>query len=180
MVAARADFFEQAAKKGYTVLSGPGALEASHRRAVAVSDEGFQLAPVMQRAIEILSRNRKGYFLMVEWDAHTDNQKAGLDRVVEFDKVIRSTASSPAHKDTLFLFTADHSFDLRNLAGARGKPLLETTGATKTEGKHTGEEVLVAAKGPGASRIRGYMDNTSLFGVMMSALGWKPAAAAVR
>ena len=49
---------------------------------------------------------------------------------------------------------------------------------------HTGEAVLVAAQGPGAQRVRGYMANTDLFGVMMDAYGWKepswsaPAAAA--
>ncbi len=38
---------------------------------------------------------------------------------------------------------------------------------------HTGEEVLVAAQGPGAERVRGYLANTDLFGIMMDALGWK-------
>jgi alkaline phosphatase len=33
--------------------------------------------------------------------------------------------------------------------------------------------VLVAAQGPGAERVRGYLANTDLFGVMMDAFGWK-------
>jgi len=37
----------------------------------------------------VLSRNQKGYFLMVEWDLHTDDVKRGLDRTVVIDKVIR-------------------------------------------------------------------------------------------
>ena len=37
---------------------------------------------------------------------------------------------------------------------------------------HTGEEVLVAAQGPGAERVRGYMANTDMFRVMMAAYGW--------
>ena len=38
---------------------------------------------------------------------------------------------------------------------------------------HTGEPVMVAATGPGADRVRGYMQNTDLFRVMLSAFGWK-------
>ena len=38
---------------------------------------------------------------------------------------------------------------------------------------HTGEEVLAAAQGPGAERVRGYMANTDLFRVMMAAFGWE-------
>jgi alkaline phosphatase len=37
---------------------------------------------------------------------------------------------------------------------------------------HTGEEVLVAADGPGSEAVRGYMANTDLFHVMMNAFGW--------
>ena len=43
----------------------------------------------------------------------------------------------------------------------------------RVNGGHAGEEVLVAAQGPGAARVHGYVDNTDLFGVMMAAFGWK-------
>jgi alkaline phosphatase len=39
---------------------------------------------------------------------------------------------------------------------------------------HSGEHVLVAARGPGAERIRGYLSNTDLFRVMLAAYGWLP------
>jgi alkaline phosphatase len=39
---------------------------------------------------------------------------------------------------------------------------------------HTGEEVLVAATGPGADRVRGYLANTDIFRIMMDAYGWTP------
>jgi alkaline phosphatase len=38
---------------------------------------------------------------------------------------------------------------------------------------HTGEDVLVAAQGPGAERVRGLLSNTDLFQIMMAAYGWK-------
>jgi alkaline phosphatase len=43
---------------------------------------------------------------------------------------------------------------------------------------HTGEEVVVAAQGPGARRVRGFIANTDLFRIMMSAYGWKEDAPA--
>jgi len=43
---------------------------------------------------------------------------------------------------------------------------------------HTAEEVVVAARGPGAERVRGFLSNTDVFHVMMAAYGWKPAGAA--
>ena len=79
----------------------------------------FSLAEAMQVAVRMLSRNPKGYFLMVEWDTHTDNLRRGLDRMVELDKVIEQTAQT--RKDTLVLFTADHSFDIRVRGGQTGQ-----------------------------------------------------------
>ena len=103
---------------------------------------------------------------------------------------IERTAAQ-AGGDTLLLFTADHSFDVRVRGGQPGQALLEgfeaaeakrieekrrdiRIPAVRMDNGHTGEEVLVAAQGPGAERVRGYLDNTDLFNVMMDALRWKP------
>jgi alkaline phosphatase len=88
--------------------------------------------------------------------------------------------------DALILFTADHSYDLRIHDGNKGEPLLsaaEKSTATndkdsirfanvRRDDDHTGEEVLVAAQGPGAQRVRGFLSNTDLFHIMMAAYGW--------
>jgi alkaline phosphatase len=89
--------------------------------------------------------------------------------------------------DTLILFTADHSYDFRIHDGAKGQPLLP--GVTDPEfgddqdsvrlanirrdDDHTAEDVPVAAQGPGAERVRGFLSNTDLFHVMMAAYGWE-------
>jgi alkaline phosphatase len=160
-------------------------------RAIVLLDSAeFDLAEAVQQALRMLSRNRKGYFLMVEWDTHTDLLRQGLDRMVALDRVIERTAQA-AGSDTLLLFTADHSFDIRVRGGQPGTPLLEgfdeaeakrieekrrdiRISAVRMDNGHTGEEVLAAAQGPGADRVRGYLANTDLFGVMMNAFGWKP------
>jgi alkaline phosphatase len=175
-----------ARENGRPVLASVAEIPASASRAIVLLDAGtFDKDEAVQAAIRILSRNRKGYFLMVEADTHTDPIRRGLDRLVALDKVIEKVART-VRSDTLLLFTADHSFDIRIRGGARGQVLLEGLDAAEAanpkspiritslrmENGHTGEEVLVAAQGPGAQRVRGYMANTDLFRVMMDAYGW--------
>jgi alkaline phosphatase len=59
---------------------------------MALFHKPFEIAPVVKKAIAILSRNPKGYFLMVEWYMHTDNVKRGLDNALAMDGVIAQTA----------------------------------------------------------------------------------------
>ncbi|MBK5293727.1 MAG: alkaline phosphatase [Acidobacteriia bacterium] len=164
---------------------------AGNLRPIVVMDKDISLNEAAPMALRALSKNRKGYFLMIEWDAHTDDPKKGLDNLVNFDKLIRAIASMVDLKNTLFVFTADHSFELRSVGGKRGDPLLngleewKKTHAAKESVQipalrvgrsHTGEEVVAAAQGPGAGLVRGFLPNTRLFHIMMSAAGWKPDA----
>jgi alkaline phosphatase len=173
--------------RGYAVLDSPDAVQADMKRVVALTDNGnFDPIPVVERATTILSRNKKGFFLMVEWDMHTDKVQRGLERAKTMDELVRRAAAR-AKDDTLVIFTADHSFDLRVRAGKKDEPLLdentlavvdgkETTGKApnvRVDDGHTGEQVLVAAKGPGAERVHGYILNTDLFHIMMAAFGWE-------
>jgi len=173
-------------KHGYAFVDSLDGIPADARRVAALLDrEDFDLAAATQRAVEILSRNRKGFFLMVESDVHTDNIRRGLERMVAFDQVIQRTAEQSKSADTLVLFTADHSFDLRIVGGTRKNvPLIGTEPQTQApagkarrglvvDGHHAGEEVLVAAQGAGAPRVRGFISNTDLFHIMMAAYGWR-------
>jgi len=173
--------------RGYAMYDRPEDIPPEAKRVVALFDEPFDPAPVVKRAIEILSRNPKGYFLMVEWDMHTDKLRRGLDQAVTMDKLVRQTAGQVNSRDTLILFTADHSFDLRVRSGKPGEPLLPETpaendapAAVQINNTHTAEEVLVAAMGPGAARVKGYMPNTRIFHILMAAYGWKETGASKR
>jgi alkaline phosphatase len=172
-----ANLAEELKKKNvdfYDSLSGWEA--SSTKRVVALMEgEDFDLGEAVNRAIAILSKNRKGFFLMVESNNHSKSPKKDLDRLVRFDQIIKSVAESH-RKDSLLLFTADHSYDLRLPKGRRTDPVVDNM---KVEGSHTGEEVLIAAEGPGAEQIRGYMQNTDLFQVMMRAYGWTPSTQAL-
>jgi alkaline phosphatase len=162
------------------------AIPAAAMRAAVLFDAGFDLEAATQRAIDVLSRNPKGFFLMVEGNVHVEELLLGLNRLVELDRTIRRTAERVG-PDTLLLFTADHSYDFRIHHGRKGQPLLP--GVTDPEfgddqdsvrlenvrrdDDHTADDVLVAAQGPGAERVRGFLANTDLFDTMMAAYGWK-------
>ncbi|MEO5923110.1 MAG: alkaline phosphatase [Bryobacteraceae bacterium] len=163
------DEVAKAAKR--TIYDSLGAVPADNMRPVVVQTDGVDVAAASRRAVEVLSKNRKGYVLMIEWDAHTDNPRVGLDNLVNFDKLIRELSAKVNLKDTLLLFTADHSFEIQLTGGKPGDPVLPSL---KTGRLHTGEEVVVAAQGAGSEQVKGFLPNTRLFQVMMDALGWKP------
>ncbi len=174
-------------QSGRPLYESLDAVPADAQRAIVLLERAadFSLAAAVDKTIEMLSANPKGFFLMVEGDMHTSKIDVGLRRVLELDDIIRATAKK-LPDDTLILFTADHSFDLRTDGGKRGEPLLRDDDdgysedgktyrgkAVRMDGDHTGEEVVVAAQGPGAERVRGYMLNTQIFRIMMQAYGWK-------
>jgi alkaline phosphatase len=175
-----------AKEKGRSILTSFAAVPEDATRAVVLLDSGeFDKTEAVTAAIRMLSRNKKGYFLMVEADTHALPIRRGLERLIGLDRAIEKV-SQLVRSDTLLLFTADHSFDLRIRGGRPGTPILEgleaaeaespkgpiRTPALRMENGHAGEEVLVAAQGPGAQRVKGYMANTDLFQVMMDAYGW--------
>jgi alkaline phosphatase len=96
--------------------------------------------------------------------------RKSLDNLANFDQIIACTVER-FRKDTLLLFTADHSYGLRLAGGRKGQDIVPLV---KVQAAHTAEEVLVAAVGPGSQHIKGAMENPELFRVMLSAYGWKP------
>jgi len=194
-LAARGDSFDALSKAHdrpiYATLADA---PAANLRPVVVADE-MDVHAATLRALDILQRSKTGYFLVVEWDAHTDDPRQGLQNVVDFDRLIAEVEKRVDLDDTLLLFTADHSFGLQVDGGQRGKPLLEGYDAWKASGSadgmvrlenvmvndnHTAEEVPALAIGAGAERVRGYFPNTYLFQVMMQAWGWKADPAPAR
>jgi alkaline phosphatase len=177
------------------ILSSLDEVPADATRAIVLFESSeFDVEAAVRTAHRILSKNKKGYFLMVEVDTHTDRMRRGIERMVLMDKVIEKTASLVG-RDTLLVLTADHSFDTQLRSGRLGTPLLDgledaevrakeeksptlRTPTLRMENSHTGEPVIVAAKGPGADRVHGFMLNTDIFNVMMQAYGWKPIVAA--
>jgi alkaline phosphatase len=183
-----ADIDKELRASGRSVYDSIDAIPANARRVVALFDDNdFDVDAATAKAIRILSNNPKGFFLMVEWDLHPSHPERCLNTVVKLDRLIRRTAEQ-MDKNTLVLFTADHSFDFRLLRGKKGFDIKLPAGpnAEKIDAgerpdvvigtSHTGEEVLVAAQGPGSERVTGILSNTDLFRIMLSAYGWSPDA----
>ncbi len=178
-----------ARSKNRSIYSSLAAVPADDPRPIVLLEKDMDVPAAARLALRSLSRNRKGYFFMIEWDAHATDPQRGLDNIVGFDKLIREIAATVDLKDTLLLFTADHSFELRTVGGKRGEPLLKGLDEWKQRHRppepveipslragrsHTGEEVLVAAQGSGSEQVRGFLPNTQLFRIVMDAYGWKP------
>jgi alkaline phosphatase len=72
------------------------------------------LTEMTSKAIDILSQNRKGYFLMVEGGRidhahHNGNAFRALSDTVELSNAVRAAAKKVNLDDTLIIVTADHS-----------------------------------------------------------------------
>lgn len=119
------------------------------------------LSEMTTKAIDLLAKNPKGYFLLVEggkidMGSHLNNAKRTLTEAVEFSKAIQAALAKVDLKDTLVVVTADHSHGLvlsgyaaRNapilgLAGNEGEPIVAGDGKAYT--------VLSFATGPGGAK----------------------------
>ncbi|MCZ6670778.1 MAG: alkaline phosphatase [Acidobacteria bacterium] len=88
------------------------------------------LSQMTAKAIDILARNRKGFFLMVEGGRidhahHASNAYRALTETIEFAKAVQVAIDRVDRKKTLILVTADHSMAF-SMSGypARGNPIL--------------------------------------------------------
>ena len=153
-------------------------LDNSRDRVIALFDDPeFDFTEAVRQAVARLSRNPKGYLLIAHSDCHTGKTRTSLSRLVALDKAVAATAE-PAKNNTLILFTADHSYDLR----IKGENLTETSrasdyknigAAVSLEDEHTAEEVPLLAEGPGSERVHGFIPNTEIFHIMMAGLGFE-------
>ncbi len=117
-----------------------------HYEADRENDTGEEpsITEMTEKAIDILSKNNKGYFLMVESGRIDHGHHAGsaynaLTDTIEFSNAVQK-AVDMAGEDTLILVTADHSH-VFTIAGypTRGNPILgkvvqnDSSGAPQTE-----------------------------------------------
>jgi alkaline phosphatase len=111
-----------------------GLFEPSHMRYEADRSKDSagepSLAEMTTKALEILKKNRRGYYLMVEGGRidhahHAGNAYRALTDTIAFAAAVRAAAKKTDPRDTLILVTADHSH-VMTIAGypARGNPIL--------------------------------------------------------
>jgi alkaline phosphatase len=131
----------------------------------AMPERGSMLPDATEAALNILSTNKNGFFLMVEgsqidWAGHDNNGSQVVKEVLDFDQTVGRVLDF-AQKDghTLVIITADHETGgLALLNGRFGSDDMKVVFQSKD---HTGVPVPVFAYGPGAEDFTGFMENTS-------------------
>ncbi|XP_022916361.2 alkaline phosphatase-like [Onthophagus taurus] len=134
-----------------------GLFESSHcAYHLDANDEDPSLEEMTEAAINILKKDDKGFFLLVEGGridhAHHNNlARKALDETVEFAKAIQKAKEITDEEDTLIVVTADHAHVFTvNGYPSRGNNIF---GIADTADDNKGYTTLSYANGPG---YRGY------------------------
>jgi alkaline phosphatase len=180
------DLTQELQQKGYRVLrdmdqiaqvkSGKlaGLTADDHNNPVPNREMNLPLST--QTALNILSQNKQGFFIMIEgsqidWGGHQNNTGYIVREMLDFDQAIgKALDFAASDEETLIIVTADHETGGMGIAGGNMK-----TGMVKgafTSGDHTGVMVPIFAYGPGAENFTGIMENTDIAKNIMKLLGF--------
>ncbi|GJL71610.1 MAG: alkaline phosphatase [Nitrosomonas sp.] len=106
------------------------------------------IAEMTGKAIDILQKNEKGFFLMVESGRidhahHAGNAFRALDDTIAFAEAVSIAMDKTNVRDTLIIVTADHSH-VFTIAGypTRGNPILGKVVSNDSSGDSSGIETL--------------------------------------
>ncbi|BFN37793.1 alkaline phosphatase [Fidelibacter multiformis] len=133
------------------------------------ASEGFEITLEMmtRKALDILSNNNKGFFLMVEgsqidWGGHANDMEYIRDEMLAFDDAVGAVLDfAEEDKNTLVIVTADH--ETGGMAVLSGDfeehELVGYDFATKG---HSAVMVPVFSFGPSAKLFGGMQDNTDI------------------
>lgn len=175
---------EELKEKGYQIENDLDKIESIKKgklaALVADGDAGRlenrkNMLPVStQTAINILNKNKKGFFLMVEgsqidWGGHAGSTIYVVEDMLDFDKSIgRALKFAAKNGETLVIITADHETGGMAITGGSME-----TGVVKAgfpTGGHTATMVPVFSYGPGAKEFIGIMENTDIYAKMKKLL----------
>lgn len=162
----------------------------------ASTEKEPSLAEMTVMATSILSKNPKGFFLMVEGGridhaGHERNQSHNVADTLAFDDAVKSALDfARQNNDTLVIVTADHECgglvlqpeNLQDYEDGLLDPLfasgmVHVTGQgydlmiAADEATHTAVDVPIMASGPDGKLVsEGRLDNTQIFEIMREAL----------
>ena len=191
------NLIEESQAKGYAYVCDQAGLlgvdtSSTPRLLGLFADDGFRrpfsptLAEMTKIAIEILSQDEEGFFLMVEagqidWAGHDNDPEGVFESVAGFDEAVAlGQAYQQAEPNTLLIVTADHETGGMSI-------YFESTGSFREDGpfaiadggtfyvtwlgtSHTGVDVPVTASGPWAYLLAGHYANTFIYEVMWAAM----------
>jgi alkaline phosphatase len=146
-----------------------------------LNGRGDMLTAASGKAIEILKKNPKGFFLMIEgsqidWAGHENSADTLVDETLDFDKAVGIAlefAKNDGH--TLVVITADHETGGVTITGGDMQNHVVKLNFSTTD--HTAVMVPVYSYGPGAEKFTGIYDNTDIFRKIMACFNFNPGPA---
>jgi alkaline phosphatase len=145
------------------------------------AERDYSLAALADLSIRILSKNRKGFVLLIEgsqidWAAHDQDQEGIIAEMIDFDDAVGTGLDfAQKHGRTLVIVTADHEtggFAVHD--GSLATKQVTSTGFTTTG--HSAAMVPIFAFGPGSNRFSGIQDNARVGQAIISQLLKKEAS----
>ncbi|MFM5133694.1 alkaline phosphatase [Aeromonas rivipollensis] len=132
------------------------------------------LSEMTAKAIDLLSQNSQGYFLMVEGGRidhalHATNAKRSLTDAVALDEAVKTALGKVDLTDTLIVVTADHDHTMTiNGYSAKGNPVLDLVkngdGSTQNDVDGKPFTTLVFGNGPNRADLRPTLTSNQVMG----------------
>ena len=135
------------------------------------------LAEMTNKAVESLSSNENGFFLMVEgsqidWGGHANETPYVVREVKDFDDAIGVVLTfAQENPGTLVIITADHETGGMTINGVNRENTMVDIAWTSTG--HTGTPIPLMAYGPHAVEFSGWWDNTDIGKKIADLLGFE-------
>lgn len=143
-----------------------------------MSEGRIELTAMTQKAIQVLAKNKKGFFLMVEgsqidWGGHANDADYILGEMIDFDAAVGIGLDfAKQNGNTLVVVTADH--ETGGLAVLGGSVSSNTVSKTAfASSKHSAAMVPVFAYGPGSEAFGEIHDNTDIGSLIIKSLKTK-------
>jgi len=173
------DLLTEARKAGYVLVeTREGLAESTSSKllglfemdAMTTNSPEPSLAQMTTKAIQVLSKDPQGFFLMVEggqidWQCHANNARGAIKQTLDFDDAIGEALKfASTRNDTLVIVTADHEtggLTILSPTSGDGTAFIPSCAKWSTIG-HSGCNVPILANGPGADRFSGVLDNTDI------------------
>lgn len=175
-------------KKGYSICYDLAAVKPADKRFYLLTDSlhpdaakdgrNDRLEKETALALQSLSGNEKGFFLMIEgsqidWAGHNNDMPYLLSEMADFDRVVGQVMDfADQHPGTLVVITADHETGGLALAGSDAYEAVRTNVDYQfTTSHHTAAMVPLFAYGCQAERFGGMYKNTEVFSKILEAAG---------
>lgn len=171
-------------EKGFTYLNKLPKSASAYQKLLILTDSvhpssmlegrGNLLPDGTKLALESLSKNEKGFFLMVEasqidWAGHANDSAFLVSEVFDFDNAVNEAIKfADSNPGTLVIITADHETGGLTLLKGADKNSVKFSFSSDD---HSGIMVPVYAYGTGAQQFVGSYDNTELFNRVLKVAG---------